>query len=235
MLNIRKADERGHADHGWLKTWHTFSFAGYHDPRHVHFGPLRVINDDFIAGGGGFPMHPHADMEIITYMLEGALEHRDSMGNGSVIRAGEVQYMCAGTGVRHSEFNHSQIEPARLLQIWILPDRRAYRPDYAQKAFAAADKRGRFCLVASGDGRDGSIAIHQDVDLFAATVDADESLEFDVPAGCMAWVQVARGSLELNGTALARGDGASTAAAGPLRFCGGRGAEILLFSMPNRG
>lgn len=231
MLNIRRAKERGHADHGWLRTWHTFSFAGYHDPRHVHFGPLRVINDDWIAGGGGFPTHPHADMEIITYMLEGALEHRDSMGNGSVIRRGEVQYMCAGTGVRHSEFNHSRTEPARLLQIWIIPDRRGHAPSYQQIMIAAEEKRGTFRLVASPEGRDGSIAVHQDVELFAALIDGAETPGFDLPEGRMAWVQVAGGAVELNGVQLDQGDGASTTAPGPLRFSNGRQSEVLLFSM----
>jgi redox-sensitive bicupin YhaK (pirin superfamily) len=234
MLNLRKAGERGYAQRSWLKTWHTFSFADYYDANHMQFGHLRVINDDEIAGGGGFPTHPHRDMEIVTYVLEGALEHKDSMGNGSVIRPGEVQRMSAGTGIRHSEFNHSPSEPARLLQIWILPDRQGHEPGYEQKVFSEADKRGRLCLVASADGRDGSVSIHQDLYLYAALIDGQESAGFELATDRKAWVQVARGSLELNGQSLSQGDGVAVTDSQRLEFTGGNGAEILLFDLSKK-
>lgn len=230
-VNIRRAAERGHAERGWLDSWHTFSFADYYDPEHMHYGHLRVINDDRIAGGGGFPMHPHRDMEIITYMLEGALEHKDSMGNGSVIRPGEVQRMSAGTGVFHSEFNHSADETARLLQIWILPDRAGYTPGYEQKMFSEDEKRGRLRLVASRDGRDGSVRYHQDVDLYAGLLDGDESVTHALAEGRKCWLQVARGRLQVNGETLEEGDAASLDSVPELVLSHGDDAEILLFEM----
>jgi redox-sensitive bicupin YhaK (pirin superfamily) len=230
-VNIRRAADRGHARLSWLDSWHTFSFADYHDPEHVQFGHLRVINDDRIAGGGGFGTHPHRDMEILTYMLDGALQHRDSMGNGSVIRPGEVQRMTAGTGVTHSEFNHSSDETAHLLQIWILPDRAGHAPGYEQKEFPEAEKRGRLRLVASKDGRDGSLTINQDVDVYAALLNGDEQIRHELAPGRQCWLQVARGALELNGEQLQEGDGASFTDAPSLELGQGRDAEILLFEM----
>lgn len=230
-MNIRRAADRGHARLSWLDSWHTFSFAEYHDPEHVQFGHLRVINDDRIAGGGGFGTHPHQDMEILTYMLDGALQHRDSMGNGSVIRPGEVQRMTAGTGVTHSEFNHSPDETAHLLQIWIRPDRAGHAPGYEQKDFPEAEKRGRLRLVASADGRDGSLTINQEVDVYAALLDGDEYIRHELAPGRQCWIQVARGALELNGEQLGEGDGASFTDAVSLELRRGRDAEILLFEM----
>ena len=230
-MNIRRAADRGHARLSWLDSWHTFSFAEYHDPEHVQFGHLRVINDDRIAGGGGFGTHPHRDMEILTYMLDGALQHRDSMGNGSVIRPGEVQRMTAGTGVTHSEFNHSPDETAHLLQIWILPDRTGHAPGYEQKEFPEAEKRGRLRLVASKDGRDGSLTINQEVDVYAALLDGDEHIRHELAPGRQCWIQVARGALELNGEQLQEGDGASFMDSATLELSHGRNAEILLFEM----
>lgn len=231
MLNIRKASERGHANLGWLDTHHTFSFADYHDPNHMGFARLRVINDDIVAPGRGFGTHPHRDMEIITYVLEGALEHRDSMGNGSVMRPGDVQRMSAGTGVSHSEFNHSREEPVHLLQIWLLPDRRGHEPGYEQKHFADAEKRGRLRLIASPDGRDGSVSVHQDVRVYAALLDGDEAVSHEIERGRVAWIHVARGAVAVNGQALEAGDGAPIDTAGLLQFNDGEQAEILLFDM----
>lgn len=232
MMNIRRSDERGFAEHGWLKSWHTFSFADYYDPKHMQFGPLRVINDDWIAGGKGFGMHPHRDMEIITYMLEGELEHKDSMGNGSVIRPGEVQRMTAGTGVFHSEVNPSPEQSAHLLQIWIIPDKGGYPPGYEQKQFPETEKRGKLRLVASNDGRDGSVTINQDVNVFAGLFDGNETAAFDLAPGRMAYLQIARGSISVNGDDLNPGDGAEIVNAEELVFSDGKQAELLLFEMP---
>lgn len=231
MLNIRKANERGHANLGWLDTHHTFSFADYYDPNHMGFADLRVINDDVIAPGRGFGTHPHRDMEIITYVLEGALEHRDSMGNGSVMRPGDVQRMSAGTGVTHSEFNHSKEEPVHLLQIWLLPDRKDHKPGYEQKHFTDDDKRGRLRLIASNDGDDGSVAVHQDVRVYAALLDGEEAVSHEVEQGRVAWVQIARGTVAVNGQTLEAGDGAAIEAPGSLEFTDGKQGEILLFDM----
>lgn len=232
MLTIRRADQRGHADHGWLDSHHTFSFADYYDPRHMGFRNLRVINDDRVAPGGGFPTHAHRDMEIVSYVLTGALEHKDSMGNGSVIRPGDVQRMSAGSGVRHSEYNASKSEPVHFLQIWILPGKPGIAPGYEQKAFSEADKRGKLRLVASPDGRDGSVTVHTDARLYATLLGAGEKVEHTLPAGRHAWIHVARGQVKVNGEALGEGDGASTSDAGTLALEGVDGADVLVFDLP---
>jgi quercetin 2,3-dioxygenase len=231
MITIRKSDERGHADHGWLNTHFTFSFADYFDPEHVHFRTLRVMNDDRIAGGGGFPTHPHRDMEIVTYVLEGALAHKDSMGNGSVIRPGDVQYMSAGTGVAHSEFNASETEPVHLYQIWMFPDKKNYTPTYGQKHFSADDKRGKLRLVVSPDGREGSVQIRQDNELYAAVLGKGESVKHALKPQRHAYVQVARGSLKLNGKELETGDGAAISGEKSVELTGVDEAEVLLFDL----
>ena len=231
MLAIRRSHERGHANHGWLDTHYTFSFADYYDPGHVHFRTLRVINDDRVAGGGGFPMHPHRDMEIVTYVLEGGLEHRDSMGNGSVIRPGDVQRMSAGTGVTHSEFNASKTEPVHLLQIWMFPERKGIEPSYEQKMFSEADKRGRLRLVASPDGRDGSVTIHQDNEMYATVLRKGETVRHELKPERHAWVQVARGGVKLNGQELAEGDGAAISEEKAIELAGVKDAELLLFDL----
>jgi quercetin 2,3-dioxygenase len=231
MIQIRKSDERGHANHGWLDTRFTFSFADYHDPKHVHFRTLRVMNDDHVAGGGGFPMHPHRDMEIVTYVLEGALEHRDSMGNGSVIKPGDIQYMSAGTGVTHSEFNASESEPAHLYQIWMFPEKQGLKPTYGQKNFSEAEKRGRLRLLVSPDGRDGSVKIRQDNDLYATVLGAGESVKHELKPERHAYVQVARGSVTLNGTKLEEGDGAAISNEKTVELTGADDAEVLLFDL----
>ena len=231
MLAIRRSQERGHANHGWLDTHYTFSFSDYYDPEHVHFRTLRVINDDRVAGGGGFPMHPHRDMEIVTYVLEGGLEHRDSMGNGSVIRPGDVQRMSAGTGVTHSEFNASKTEPVHLLQIWMFPERKGIKPSYEQKMFSEADKRGRLRLVASPDGRDGSVTIHQDNELYATVLRKGDQVRHELKPERHAWVQVARGSVKLNGQELAEGDGAAISEEKAIELTGVKDAEVLLFDL----
>jgi redox-sensitive bicupin YhaK (pirin superfamily) len=231
MIKVRKSRERGHADHGWLNTYFTFSFADYYDPKHVQFRTLRVMNDDRVAGGGGFPMHPHRDMEIVTYVLDGALEHRDSMGNGSVIRPGDVQYMSAGTGVTHSEFNASKVDPVHLYQIWMFPDKTGHKPAYGQKNFEADEKRGKLRLLASPDGRDGSIQIRQDNELYATILDAGTSVRHELKPERHAYVQVARGSVKLNGKQLEEGDGAAISEEKSLEIAGVRDAEVLLFDL----
>ena len=231
MIDIRKSKERGHADHGWLDTRFTFSFADYYDAKHVHFRTLRVLNDDRVAGGGGFPTHPHQDMEIVTYVLEGALQHRDSMGNGSVIRPGDVQYMSAGTGVAHSEFNASDKEPVHLYQIWMFPDQNGYQPTYDQKHFSDDDKRGRLRLLVSPDGRDGSVKIRQDNQLYATVLAPGESAKHELRPERHAYVQVARGSVTLNGTTLETGDGAAISAEKSLQLTGVQDAEVLVFDL----
>lgn len=231
MLDVRRAEERGRADFGWLDSRHSFSFGEYFDPRHMGFGPLRVINDDRVAPGGGFPTHLHADMEIISYVLEGALEHKDSLGNGSLIRPGDVQRMSAGTGIRHSEFNASKSAPVHFLQIWVLPERRGIAPGYEQRTFSAAEKRGRLRLVGSREGRDGSVRIHQDMDLYATLLEVGDRVEHALAVGRVGWLQVARGSLVLNGTPLREGDGAAVAAGSKLELVGSETAEALLFDM----
>jgi redox-sensitive bicupin YhaK (pirin superfamily) len=231
MITIRKSDDRGRADHGWLDTRFTFSFADYYDPKHIHFRTLRVMNDDRIAGGGGFPTHPHRDMEIVTYVLDGALAHKDSMGNGSVIRPGDVQYMSAGTGVAHSEFNASDRETVHLYQIWMFPDQKDYQPAYDQKHFSEADKRGKLRLVVSPDGRDGSVKIRQDNELYATVLAAGESVKHELKRARHAYVQVARGSVTLNGQRLETGDGAAISAEKSVELTGVDHAEVLLFDL----
>jgi redox-sensitive bicupin YhaK (pirin superfamily) len=231
MINILKGDQRGHADHGWLNTRFTFSFADYFDPNHVQFRTLRVMNDDRVAGGGGFPTHPHKDMEIVTYVLEGALEHRDSMGNGSVIKAGDVQYMSAGTGVAHSEFNASEKEPVHLYQIWMFPDKKGYKPTYDQKHFSEDEKRGKLRLLVSPDGRDGSVKIRQDNELYATVLGANDAVQHPLKPERHAYVQVMRGSVTLNGTQLEAGDGAAISAEKKVELSGVKDAEVLLFDL----
>jgi redox-sensitive bicupin YhaK (pirin superfamily) len=231
-ISMRRAAERGHADHGWLDTWHTFSFSDYYDPRFMGFRALRVINEDFVAPGHGFPTHAHRDMEIITYVLQGALQHKDSLGTGSIIRPGEVQRMSAGTGVRHSEANPSADEPVHLLQIWIEPAREGIEPGYEQKAFADADKRGRLRLVASPDGRESSVTIHQDARVYATVLAPGEKVVHQLATGRHAWVQVARGALTLDGRRLAHGDGAAVSGEPSLTLVGDTEAEVLLFDLP---
>jgi redox-sensitive bicupin YhaK (pirin superfamily) len=231
-IKIRPAKERGHADHGWLDTWHTFSFSDYYDPRFMGFRTLRVINEDFVAPGRGFPTHGHSDMEIITYVLEGALQHRDSLGTGSVIRPGEVQRMSAGTGVRHSEANPSADESVHLLQIWIEPAKAGIAPGYEQKAFGEAEKRGQLRLVASPDGADGSVTIHQDARVYATLLGPGQQVVHPLAPGRHAWVHVARGSLTLNGERLGTSDGAAISDETAATLVGEQDAEALLFDLP---
>jgi hypothetical protein len=231
MMTVRRADDRGHADHGWLNSRHTFSFADYMDPKHMGFRSLRVINDDRVSPGRGFGTHPHRDMEIVSYVLEGSLEHKDSMGTGSVIRPGDVQRMSAGTGVMHSEFNGSKTEPVHFLQIWIQPSQRGIAPGYEQKNFSGDDKRGRLRLVASPDGRDGSVTIHADARLYAGTFDKGERAELSILAGRYAWVHVARGRVKVNGQDLGEGDGAEISEEKTVALEGIDGSEALVFDL----
>ena len=231
MITIRRSNERGGGDFGWLNTKHTFSFDTYHDPRFMGFRSLRVINEDWVQGGHGFPMHPHRDMEIITYVLEGALEHKDSMGNGSTIRPGDGQRMSAGTGVRHSEANSSESDPAHLLQIWIQPDRSGHKPGYEQKAFPEAEKRGKLRLIASPDGRDGSVKINQDARLYVSLLKPGEMVKHELAGGRYTWVQLAKGSVEVNGKALSQGDGAAVSEEQELAVKGTSEAEVLVFDL----
>src|SRR3954464_12065433 len=231
MEQIRRSGERGHARHGWLDSFHSFSFADYYDPTHMGFGPLRVINEDRVQPGRGFGTHGHRDMEIISYVLEGGLAHKDSMGNGSTIRPGDVQRMSAGTGVQHSEFNASQDEPAHLLQIWVIPQRAGDKPSYEEKRFDAADKRGRLRVVASPDGRDGSVTIHADASIYAGLIDGAEKLTFALPKGRLAYVHVARGALSVNGEALKAGDAAKFSDTDTVTLDHGENAEVLLFDL----
>lgn len=231
MIKIRKSGERGHANHGWLDSYHTFSFADYYDPGHMGFRDLRVINDDRIAGGGGFGTHPHRDMEIITYILSGELEHRDSMGNGAVMKPGEVQTMTAGSGVKHSEFNHSPTEPLHLLQIWILPDQKALPPAYTQKSFVENLKPGRLVSVASKTGHDGSLRINQDVDLMIGRFNAGDRGTYELKPDRHAWLQVATGKIDLNGQELSAGDGAAISNEKTLALTGKDASQVLLFDL----
>lgn len=231
MIELRKAEDRGHASHGWLNSHHTFSFAEYHDPAEMGWGVLRVINDDTVAPGQGFGEHGHRDMEIVSYVLDGALEHRDSMGTGSVIRPGDVQLMSAGTGVRHSEFNHSAAEDVHFLQIWIIPKFTGVRPNYQEKRFDESDKRGALRLVVSPDGRDGSLKIMQDATIHAGLLDGEERIEHRL-AGRRGYLHVARGTLVVNGQAVSAGDGVKLADEPLLTLTDGDKAEVLVFDLP---
>jgi redox-sensitive bicupin YhaK (pirin superfamily) len=231
MVEIRKAQERGYADHGWLKSYHSFSFADYFDPKHVEFGALRVINEDRVAPGQGFGTHAHRDMEIISYVLEGELEHKDSIGTGSVIAPGDVQRMSAGTGVRHSEFNPSRTEAAHFLQIWIQPDQSGIAPSYEQKRFDDAAKRGALRLVASPDGRDGSVTLHADASISAALVDGSEAIARDLDPKRKTYVHVVRGGADVNGVALEAGDAVALTGESRLAIANGREAEVLVFDL----
>jgi redox-sensitive bicupin YhaK (pirin superfamily) len=231
MITIRRSQERGHADHGWLRTFHTFSFADYYDPEFMGFGCLRVINQDQVAVGRGFATHGHKDMEIVSYVLEGALEHEDSMGNGSRMRPGDVQLMSAGSGVTHSEFNPSSTEPLEFLQMWIYPRTRCTEPRYEQRAFSESERRGRLRLVVSPDGRDGSVTIGQDARLYAAILGPGDRTVFELPAGRMAWLHVARGELSLNGEQLSGGDGAAIRDERSVEIAGIADAELVLWEL----
>lgn len=232
MIRWRKAEERGRGEHGWLHSWHSFSFADYHDPRHMGHSVLRVINDDTVEAGAGFGTHPHRDMEILSWVLEGELEHRDSMGHGSVIRPGEIQRMSAGTGVTHSEFNPSAQECTHFLQIWILPDRAGHDPGYAQTAFTDADLDGRLHLAASPDGREGSVSIHQDAYLYIGRLHAGDAISHALAKGRRGYVHLAKGGLVLNGQAMAAGDGAYLEDEPALAFTEAMDAEVLVFDLP---
>jgi redox-sensitive bicupin YhaK (pirin superfamily) len=232
MKEIRRSNERGLADHGWLQSRHTFSFADYQDPEHVQFGPLRVINEDRVAPGAGFGTHAHRDMEIVSYVLQGALAHKDSTGSSSVIRPGDVQRMSAGSGVQHSEFNASKTEPVHFLQIWIIPDRVGIAPSYEEKHFTEQDRRGRLCLVASPDQAEGSVLMHQDARIHAGLFDAAEHASFSVEHGRQCYVHVARGALHVAGLHLEAGDGLKVTDAGDIEFREGRGSEVLVFDLP---
>jgi len=231
MITRRAADERGRTKLSWLDSAHTFSFNNYYDPRHMGFRQLRVINDDWVQPGGGFGTHGHRDMEILTYVLEGALEHQDSTGNGSVIRPGEVQRMSAGTGISHSEYNHSQIEPVHFLQIWILPDRQDLRPSYEQRFFAPEELRGQWRLIAARDSRGGAVTVHQDVDVLATQLESGEHVVYRLKPGRHAWLQVARGAVALNGLQLTAGDGVAMSREERLDLRADDGSEVLLFDL----
>ncbi|MGH9669272.1 MAG: pirin family protein [Terriglobales bacterium] len=233
MITVRPGSERGHAQHGWLDTYHTFSFDSFHDPKHMGFRSLRVINEDWVGAGKGFPPHFHRDMEIVTYILEGALEHKDSIGNGSIIRPGEVQRMSAGSGVTHSEYNPSPTERVHLLQIWIRPEAKGLAPSYEQKRFDVEGRRGRLQLVASREAREGSVKIHQDAALYAAMLAAGENVRHKLLDGRHAWLQVARGAVTVNGVALQAGDGAAASDESALQIAGvgSELAELLLFDL----
>ncbi len=231
MNELRRAAQRGYADHGWLRSFHSFSFADYYDPQHVGFGPLRVINEDRVAPGAGFGTHGHRDMEIVSYVLDGALAHKDSMGNGSTIVPGDVQRMSAGTGVLHSEFNHDAARVTHFLQIWIEPDRRGLAPSYEQKHFAAQEKRGQLRLIASPDGAQGSVRVHQDARLYAGLFDGAERARLELASGRRVYVHLARGRLRANGEALEAGD-ALKSDARSVELEGGEAAEVLVFDLP---
>jgi redox-sensitive bicupin YhaK (pirin superfamily) len=231
MIRVRKGEERGHFDHGWLDTYHSFSFSDYYDPEQMGFRSLRVINEDRVAAGRGFGMHPHRDMEIVTYVLSGSLTHRDSLGTGSVLRAGELQRMSAGTGLRHSEFNDSPTEPVHLYQIWLLPEHRGVTPSYEQRGFEASEDRGRFRVVASPDGRDGSLTIGQDAALYLAAFDEGGEAAHALRPGRHAWLQVLRGRVSLNGEPLVAGDGAALGQEPGLSVTAEGPSEVLLFDL----
>jgi redox-sensitive bicupin YhaK (pirin superfamily) len=231
MITLRKAADRGHADHGWLKTYHTFSFSSYRDPEHIHFRALRVMNEDFVAPGEGFGTHPHDNMEIVTYVLEGALEHRDSMGNGEVLRPGEFQRMSAGTGITHSEFNPSQTEPVHLYQIWLFPEQKNVEPSYEQKRFDEAGRKNRLQLVVSPNADAGSLRINQDARIYLANLDSGTLVSHELASGRSAWLQVLRGSASLNGNTMQSGDGAAVTDEQLLTIKGDGSAEVMLFDL----
>lgn len=231
MITVRRSEERGHANHGWLDSYHTFSFASYYDPDNMGFRDLRVINQDRVAAGMGFPTHPHRDMEIISYVLDGALEHKDTLGTTAVIRPGEVQRMTAGTGIAHSEYNHSKSDPAHFMQIWIQPEKKGLQPGYEQKMYTDEEKRGNLRLVASRDGRNGSVTIHQDVDLYATLLEPGEKVVHPIKNGRNVWVQVARGQIKLNNLPLKAGDGAAISDENTVTLEGTKAAEVLLFDL----
>lgn len=233
MQQIRRSSERGTADHGWLKSYHSFSFADYFDSAHMEFGPLRVINEDRVAAGAGFGTHSHRDMEIISYVLSGELSHKDSLGNGSVLRPGDVQRMSAGTGVKHSEFNASTVDPVHFLQIWIVPNQRGLPPSYEEKHFSAADKRGRLRLVASPDGEAGSVRIHQDARVYAGLFDDEESASVTLATGRQGYIHLARGQIRVNDTILSAGDALMLDGTQTLTLDRGMGAEVLVFDLPS--
>lgn len=233
MITLRKAEERGYANHGWLQSHHSFSFADYYDPKHMGFGPLRVINDDYIAAGMGFGTHGHRDMEIITYVLEGEIAHRDSMGNGSTIRPGDVQRMSAGTGVQHSEFNPSSSQQTHMLQIWIQPNQQGVRPGYEEKHFERADKQGKLRLIASPEGEDGAVSIHQDARVFVGLFHGAEQVELPLAAQRLTYVHLARGSLKVNGQILQAGDALMLQQEQVLQVSEGKDAEVLVFDLPH--
>jgi len=232
MMQLRRGGERGYADHGWLQSFHSFSFAEYHDPNHMGFGPLRVINEDRVAPGMGFGTHGHRDMEIISYVLDGELAHKDSMGNGSVIRPGDVQRMSAGRGVMHSEYNHARERTTHFLQIWIEPNVRGIAPSYEEKHFDAAEQRGRLRLIAAPDGAGGAVTIHQDARVYAGRFDAAESARHTVAPQRRVYVHVARGAVRVNGESLAAGDAAKLSGVDAVELSDGRAAEVLLFDLP---
>ncbi|NET10003.1 MAG: pirin family protein [Merismopedia sp. SIO2A8] len=232
MLTIRKANERGVANFGWLNSHHTFSFGGYYDPAHMGFGPLRVINDDRVAGGGGFSTHSHRDMEIISYVIDGALEHKDNIGNGSVIKPGDVQRMSAGTGISHSEYNHSTTDPVHFLQIWVVPEKRGIEPGYEQKYFDPTEQHGTLRLVGSRDGRNGSVTVHQDVNLYSGHLATGDNVTYHLEGDRQAWVHVVKGRLDLNGESLSTGDGAAIADIAQVSIQAQTDdAELLLFDL----
>jgi redox-sensitive bicupin YhaK (pirin superfamily) len=232
MHDVRRSNERGHADHGWLKSFHSFSFADYFDPQHVEFGPLRVINEDRVKAGAGFGTHSHRDMEIVSYVLAGELAHKDSMGNGSIIRPGDVQRMSAGSGVRHSEFNPSATQPVHFLQIWIQPNAVGIEPSYEEKRFSTEEKRGRLRLIASPDAAEGSVLLHQDARIYAGLFTGEERAELNVPTGRLVYVHVALGALEANGVALGAGDALQLTDARSVAISHGQDAEVLVFDLP---
>ena len=231
MIEIRKSEDRGHAKHGWLESYHTFSFAGYHDPDHVQFGSLRVINEDRVQPGQGFGTHGHRDMEIVSYVLEGTLKHSDSMGNGSIIRPGDVQRMSAGTGVTHSEYNASQSDPVHFLQIWILPEALGLAPSYEQKYFTINEKRNRLCLLASPDGHNGSVTVHQDIRIYSSVLKKSSSVTHMLAPGRRAYLQLTSGTAEVNGQLLHVGDGAGITNESSILVTGAPGAEVLIFDL----
>jgi len=231
MITIRKAEDRGHANHGWLDSYHTFSFANYYDPSYMGFRSLRVINEDRVSAGAGFGMHGHRDMEIITYVLEGSLEHKDSIGTGSVIKPGEVQRMSAGTGIMHSEFNHSKTDSVHLLQIWLLPEKQGLSASYEQRDFSPTKTPGKLHLVAAKDGREGALTVHQDVDLYAAVLEPNQGVSYTLKPQRHAWIQVARGAISLNGLSLEKGDGAAISEETEIVIESTTNAEFLLFDL----